>query len=457
MTGATARLSAWASALSFDDIPDDVIDTVLRHTLDAIGSMVVGSTQPWTGQVRTYVDAESPDGRCCVPFLERTVRPEWAALAGATAAHGFEIDDYALPGLSHPGSVVVPTALALAQQSETAGTDLIAALAAGFETTVRFGEACTPSLTSDRGFHVTSALGVFGSVAVATNLSALDDARAAAAFGIAAAHAGGTTEFTRTGGDIKRLHAGMAAAAGIRSASLASAGITGPTAAIEGERGFIRAFVEKARPDALTDSLGDRWALRGLALKRWCVCAGLQAPLAALDSLLTEHSIIATDITEVIVGFDRATLAHVGHIGGSPRDMTEAQMSVHHAMALRIAAGGNDPEHYRLYQDGLDVSAIADRVRLVVDDESERLFPARLVAEVTVATPSGRFRSRAEAPGSPEAPLSMEATIAKFRTLCDPIIGSVASVSVVAAVRDLPAGGRATAILDPIRKATSAP
>src|SRR5690606_34684001 len=217
-------------------------------------------------------------------------------------------------------------------------------------------------------------------------------------------HASGTSEFTRTGGDIKRLHAGMAAAAGIRSASLSARGLTGPTAAIEGERGFLRAFVERPRPDALTDALGTRWALRGLALKRWCVCAGLQAPLAALDAILSEGDVSTgpghDDIVRVTVGVDRATLAHVGHIGGSPRDMTEAQMSVHHAIAMRLVAGGNDPEHYRLFEEGLAVSSVAERVELRIDEESERLFPDRLVAEVSVETPRGTVTRRAEAPGT---------------------------------------------------------
>src|SRR5690606_917750 len=112
---------------------------------------------------------------------------------------------------------------------------------------VRFGEACTPSLTSDRGFHVTSALGVFGAAATAIAIDRPSTEVAVAALGLAAAHAGGTTEFTRTGGDVKRLHAGMAASAGIRSAALAARGFTAPTAAIEGQRGFLAAFVAQPR------------------------------------------------------------------------------------------------------------------------------------------------------------------------------------------------------------------
>lgn len=453
MTGATRALSGWAAGLRFDALPDDVVDRVLRHTLDTVGAMVVGGEQAWTAKVRDYADAESPDGEATTIGLPRRLRPEWAALVGGTAAHGFEIDDYALPGLSHPGSVVVPVALALGEHHDSDGRDVIAALAAGFETTVRFGEACTPSLTSDRGFHVTSALGVFGSAAVAARLGGLDADQAASAFGLAASHASGTSEFTRTGGDVKRLHAGMAAAAGIRSAALASRGFTGPEAAIEGDRGFVHAFVEHPHPGALTDELGLRWALRGLAMKRWCVCAGLQAPLAALDGILAESRIRPEDIVEVVVGFDRATLAHVGHIGAAPRDMTEAQMSVHHAIAMRLVAGGNDPEHYRLFEQGLDTVAAGERVRLCVDDESQALFPGRLVARVSVTTDGGTIVRRAEAPGTPGNPMTRSDVHDKFRALCTPLIGGAAVDDLIEAIDAMREGGGTRAVLARIRKA----
>ncbi|QEW02205.1 MmgE/PrpD family protein [Microbacterium lushaniae] len=452
--GATAELAEWAGSLRIEDLPDSVIDRVLAHTLDTVGAILVGATQPWTRTVAEYASVESPTGRSRSAALDRTLRPEWAALINGTAAHGFEIDDYALPGLSHPGSVVVPSAFALGEDRGISGRALIVALAAGFESIVRFGEACTPSLTSHRGFHVTSALGVFGSAASAVSVHGLTADQGLAALGIAAAHASGTTEFTRTGGDIKRLHAGMAAAAGIRSAALATGGFTAPLAAIEGERGFLAAFVEQARPEQLTAQLGHRWALDGLALKRWCVCAGIQAPLAGLDAILREGDIRPEDITAIEVGVDRATLAHVGHIGGSPRDMTEAQMSLHHAMAMRLVAGGNDPLHYTLFEQGLDVAAQADRVSLHVDDAAEEAFPRRLLASVTVHTATATATTvRAEAPGTPTTPMDRGARLEKFHALADPLIGERDALRLINAVDALREDGPVSAVLAHTRKA----
>jgi len=452
MTGATTELADWSRGLRFADLPDQVVERVLGHTLDTIGAIIVGADRPWTRRVAEYASIESPTGRSRTASLSRTLRPEWAALTNATAAHGFEIDDYALPGLSHPGSVVVPTGFAVAEDRETSGTELIAALCAGFETVVRFGESCTPSLTSDRGFHVTSALGVFGAAATTIRIDALSTEHSRAALGIAASHASGTTEFTRTGGDIKRLHAGIAASAGIRSAALAARGFTAPTAAIEGERGFLTSFVAHPRPEALTSGLGERWALEGLALKRWCVCAGIQAPLAGLEKVLETHGIHADDVISVDVGVDRATLAHVGHIGGAPRDMTEAQMSLHHAVGMRLACGGNDPVHYAEFEAGADVSYAAERVRLYVDEKADAAFPARLLATVRVVTADADITVRAEAPGTPQTPMDRTARLAKFHALADPIIGDREAQRLIAAIDDLQDGGSVSAVMSHTRK-----
>ncbi|TMR08463.1 MmgE/PrpD family protein, partial [Nonomuraea zeae] len=452
--GATAELAGFASRLAFADLPPEVVDRITWHVLDAIGAGLAGSAKPWNAVVRRYALRETAPGPCTAYGTAATARPEWAALANATAGHGFEIDDYALPALAHPGCVVVPTALAVGEELGAGGREVLAAAAAGFETVVRFGLATTPSLTSDRGFHVTGVHGVFGAAAVACRLRGLDPDTTASAYGLAASQAGGVTEYTRSGGEVKRLHAGLAAMGGIRAATLAGDGFTGPRTAVEGPRGLLRAFAARNRPAALTDGLGERWELHGLALKRYCVCAGVQAPLQALTEVA--GSVDVGEIEEIVVGLDDATRAHVGAVGAHPRDMTEAQFSARHAVAMNLVLGGNGPEHYaRLEAAGFDlpaVSALARRVRLDHDAEAEAAFPARLLARVRVRLRDGRELIRvAQAPGSPGAPMTGAEIEAKFLGLAGEVVGDRAARAVRDAVRALPDDGPVAAVLAPVR------
>ena len=57
---------------------------------------------------------------------------------------------------------------------------------------------------------------------------------------IAGSHAGGTMEYDQSGGEVKRMHNGMACCGGLRSAMLAQMGLTGPPTIFEGERGILK-------------------------------------------------------------------------------------------------------------------------------------------------------------------------------------------------------------------------
>ncbi len=57
-TGTSAALAAFAAALTFDDIPDDVIGKLKLHILDGIACCLVGSTLPWTRKIADLVASE---------------------------------------------------------------------------------------------------------------------------------------------------------------------------------------------------------------------------------------------------------------------------------------------------------------------------------------------------------------------------------------------------------------
>src|SRR4029434_6510342 len=91
-----------------------------------------------------------------------------------------------------------------------------------------------------RGYHAQSAVGVFIAAAAAGKILHLDPDQMTHALAIAGSHAGGTMEFDQSGGEVKRLHNGMACCGGLRSALLAQIGLTGPHTLFEGERGILK-------------------------------------------------------------------------------------------------------------------------------------------------------------------------------------------------------------------------
>ena len=452
MTAATAALADFASKLRFEDLPPEVVQKVLLHTLDQVGVELAGSTLPFNALVREYALEEAAPGSATIIGSDRGVRAEWAALSNATAGHGFEIDDYHPGALSHPGCVAVPVVIAAGEELAAGGCDAVVALAIGMELIVRLGLALQPSMIYDRGFHETCVEGVFGAAAAAGRLVGLDAAAMASALGLAGSHASGTTEYTQSGGEVKRLHAGIGAMGGLRAVSLARRGFEGPRTIIEGKRGTLQAFAQTSRPEAITDGLGERWELLGMAIKPYCCCGLIHAPIDALRQLMAEEGIAAAEVEDLVVGCDRLSQIHVGRIGPRPTDMTGAQFSMEFSLAMTLAAGGNDFADYQAaaasgYADPA-VLGIADRVRLELDPRADAAFPDHFLARVTVRRRDGSTVERwAYATGSADAPMNAAAVRDKFRRMTGGVVGADRARAIEAAIDALPEGGPVRAVL----------
>ena len=89
------------------------------------------------------------------------------ALANGASGHAFELDDVHEEAINHPGAVVIPAALALAEDLNCSGRDLLEAIVIGYEAMGRAGIAVGPTSHMLAGFHPTSMSGVFGAAAAA--------------------------------------------------------------------------------------------------------------------------------------------------------------------------------------------------------------------------------------------------------------------------------------------------
>ena len=144
------------------------------------------------------------------------------ALANGASGHAFELDDVHEEAINHPGAVVIPAALALAEDLNCSGRDLLEAIVIGYEAMGRAGIAVGPTSHMLAGFHPTSMSGVFGAAAAAGRLLNFGATELNHAFGIASSLASGTMEFAASGGMAKRIHAGRAAEGGLTAALLAA-------------------------------------------------------------------------------------------------------------------------------------------------------------------------------------------------------------------------------------------
>lgn len=344
---ATAELAAFASALTYEQIPLGVVARAKLSLLDGIGVCLYGATLPWTRHVQDMVQAQG--ARPLATIFATRHKTSWsqAALANATAGHAFEMDDIHTESVVHPNSLTTPIAIGYAEaHPDVSGRDLMTAIVAGCEVGTRIGNAATTKLFLN-GFHPQGTSGAFVAAATAGRLLKLDARAMQNALGIGGSMAAGLMA-AQEGAMVKRLHAGRAAEGGVYAAELAKRGFTGITDVVEaGYGGFLSSLAREPNISRLTEDLGTAWEAERVGYKLYPNVTSIHTSLDALRHIMRTHRLVADDIRAVEVGCGHMTYVHTAW---TYRDagVTAAQMNMFYGLAAMAMAGDVTVADYTL-------------------------------------------------------------------------------------------------------------
>lgn len=431
--GADARtlsLAAWVAAVP-DRFSSEVESKLKVHLLDTLGCQLAFASLPWSRAASAHARA-SGTGPSTLALSGHRAGPAAAAFANACAGHGFEMDDTEMRTASHPGVVIVPAVLAMAQAAGASGSETVRAIGIGYEVMIRVGLAGIGMMA--RGFHTTGVAGAIGAAAATAAVLGMNADGVRHALGIAASRAAGITEYAVSGGSVKRVHAGFAAQAGVEAAQLASLGITAPAAALEGRRGLLRALDDAPATGLLTEGLGERYELLTTGLKPYCCCAGQHAVLdavARLQERVPDLDVEAVARIEVRQNAREASV--VGRIR-RPRDVVSAQFSAVFGVAMRLTGRGNGFHDYASAP--LEDARVAQVVDLIDYGIAEEPLDGHGPAVVTIELQDGsQYREAVAFPrGSAPQPLSDVEALEKFHALADDPLGPRRAASLAEAV-----------------------
>src|SRR6266705_1075611 len=290
----TAELASFCATLRGEDIAENVRERVRYLLLDNLAVTLRGSLLPSSLAVYEMLQAMGPgstnDSNTAAIFGrgERT-EAAWAALANGVASHGLEMDDVENRSSLHPGVVVFPAALALAEQLGTPVADFYAAVVAGYEVTLRTGAALNPASAYERGFHPTAVCGTLGAAAASARLLGLSPEQTNMALGIAGSMAAGSMAYLHDGAWTKRLHPGWACHAGIMAARLAAVGFIGPANILESRYGFLHAYSSASNVAKLVRKAEDDFAIMAVSIKPYACCRYMHGPIDCLFEIMRIH------------------------------------------------------------------------------------------------------------------------------------------------------------------------
>jgi aconitate decarboxylase len=423
----TVALADFATTLQYDDLPAATVAHAKLSILDTVGCAVFGATLPWIDMLRQFVLAEEGAAQATLWGSNTKVTRTQAALVNATAGHAFELDDIHMGGMIHPGALALGASLAVGESAEISGRELLTAVVAGYEVGARVGLA-VGIMHFRAGYHPQGTVGVFAAGASAARALGLDRKAGLETIGLAGTQAAGLMA-AQEGSMAKRLHSGMAAQSGVRSALLAQRGFTGIANVLEADFGGFLGTMGggSVQPALLTDGLGSRWETEQIGFKPYASCAAAQSSIDVARVIRESANLSAEQIESVTIHASTHAQLHCGW-EYAPTGVTAAQMSIPYGVASMLAHG--DVSANRFTEEAIaapETVALARRVSVLPDESIDALGPElRYTVRFELKTKTGEVLTgeAADRPGGPTRPLSDEAVRAKFFGLTAPLLGT---------------------------------
>jgi len=346
--------------------------------LDYIASAFAGRAD--AGVMKLIRAADEEGGRSLAPVLfhGRRVNRGQSALINGFMGHALDYDDVHAEVRGHPSTVILPALIALGDRGGD-GRRFLEAYIVGVEAMARIALALSNE-HYERGFHNTATAGALAAAIAGAHYLDWPAERAALALGLAATQAGGLR--VHFGTETKPLHAGLAAAAGIRSLLLAEADVQGSRASLDGRLGYFAVFgqgEERARAELLREDAVPRIVSPGLWHKLYPFCSAAYFGWHAAEQLgrIPLDRIEAIEIA--FTGRSDAALIHQRPLNGE-----EGRFSIEYIAALILSGRGiRAGDFQRVPIDG-EIRAYMDRMRRTnVMDEPTGVRYTRITVTLT--------------------------------------------------------------------------
>jgi len=417
----SSELARWASSITFDDLPPDVVQATKLRVMDVIGLALAGAETDFGRSTRAAAVAMSPGGPCRILGFGDRVGVTMAAFTNGALSQALEFDDTHNESIVHMSSPAVAAALALADYAPISGKDLITAIALGNEISCRVGSVSSGELHK-RGFHPTGLFAAFGAAYLSSKLLGLDAEATARAAGIVGSFASGLLECWVDGTQTKFLHPGWSAQSGITAAFLARSGVTGPAQVFEGRWGLFAYHVQDASAHRdfrrIDQGLGTHWESRNSSFKPFPAAHVIHPYIDAVLRLRRDHHITPDQIEQVdcpVTQFIVTIVCEPTSEKFAPASDSHGRVSLPYTLAEALYCGQLGKTAYsEANRRNPEILALARKVRYYVDPDYPG--PGRFKGAAKITLNDGRVLEHIEEynRGSAENPMSDAELRAKF-------------------------------------------
>ncbi|MFC7697285.1 MmgE/PrpD family protein [Bradyrhizobium sp. GCM10028915] len=429
------NLAEFALSIKYEGLPAEVIAAAKRVLLDTLGCAFgsVGS-EPANIAEATIRKTFGDGNTATVIGYPHSATVEGALFVNGVLVRSLDLNDtYIGTEALHP-SEVLPTAIALCEENARNGRDLVEAIVAGYEASMRVNDAIS---FIERGFHPLCAAS-YGIPLIAGKIWGLPKQAIANAVGISGAR--GFTSFVVNSGAISMMKAmGLAATAadGVFATRLAAQGFTGPSGTLE----WLASKIKPVKDGFAVDLELAQYRLPRVAFKRFPVQIELQAVVEAGASLSAKIKGRAQDIRTITVETYPGIIERVADPAKfKPQTKGTADHSLPVCLAMALLDG--DVTVAQFEKDrwrAQDVMALVEKTSVKPAAALIAKLPKGRGANIEIVFVDGQsLRDTVEVPeGDSERPLSRSSLERKFMNFSVPVVGKAGAERVMSLVDGL--------------------
>src|SRR4051812_12128542 len=428
------ELARFVAQTRCEDIPETVRAHARLVLLDMLGVILAGGERPEVAALRERLAATAGTGATVYARFWPGSDPRTAALLNGIAGRAIELCEGLRFVSGQAAMQVLPAALAVGEQAQCGGHEMLAAFIVGYDIVGRLAGGFMPRPLA----HQNGQVSLLAAAAAGAKLRGLDAAGVSRAMRIATTLLL-TPSYTNAvaGATALNVAGGMSGYAGALAPDLALAGFEAQGDAIEEALGQL--VGGGFTPDHMLDALGERWEITRNYFRLYAYCNPIHPALDCLAAALAELRPTSGQIgPEEIERIEVATYRFASVMRNpDPPNYFASKYSLPHAAAAMVVRGGAGFSQ-------LDDSALADpviaalrrRVQISEDPAMSALTPRLRPARVTVTLSDGRqaTHSRDSHRGDFNEKFSESEIRAKFRELAGAVLTDDGAVEVERAV-----------------------
>ena len=416
-----STLAEFASTAGIDSLSAAARDRARWIIADCIPVVAAGMQQrEMKAFVATHL-SRAGAGNAWVIGAGRRAGTLDAALLNGMAGTWLELDEGNLFAKGHPGIQVVPAAVALAQELDVTGSELLLAVALGYELSARISRAANVKLS----VHPHGTYGVIGAAIAAGRLKRFSAAQMLELINMAATMGMATSRQTLLdGATVRNIFTGHSGYMGLMATRLAECGFTGEVDGVAAIYG--RVLSDTFDPPKVVAGLGSEWLIAQSYFKLHPTGRYVHSTIDALEDLLSRvpgGRLAAGEIERIEV---KAYMLAVMLAEKQVTSSFGARFSVPFALASILVHGRAG---LASFDDAAvanpQVQALAQRVDLQEDSSFTARYPAEQPATVRIVLKNGvAFEGRCTVTkGEPANPHTAADLKGKFFELGEPVWG----------------------------------